>query len=110
MSRLSLSQYEDVISPDSLSEDEIRVVLALIFDHLELEIVRESDKTDFLVLLKQGNDSVVLRTALDTPELRRFLPVLSGNEGNVNLMHQIMNEVNSQDPDDWLPLFLDRAV
>jgi len=35
--------------------------------------------------------------------------VLSGNEGNVRLMREIMREVNSQDPDIWLPIFMEKA-
>ena len=61
------------------------------------------------VALRHGNDSVVVRARLDTPELGRFLPVLSGNEGNVRRMREIMHEVNSQDPEVWLPVFMETA-
>ena len=64
--KISLSQYEDVISPDSLSEDEIRVVLALIFDHLELEIVRERtpDYTSFRLRPRNERQNSVRRLHL----------------------------------------------
>jgi type IV secretion system protein VirB4 len=50
-----------------------------------------------------------VHTALDTPELLRFLPVLSGNEGNLRLMHNIMRDLNSENPEVWLPAFMEQA-
>jgi type IV secretion system protein VirB4 len=75
----------------------------------EFELVRDWEPEERLALLKQGDQSVVVRTALNTPNVARFLPVLSGNERNVRLMHEIMREVQSEDPDRWLPLFMERA-
>lgn len=36
-----LSQYQDVVSIDSLSIDEVRTVFCLVLDHLNLDIIRE---------------------------------------------------------------------
>ena len=92
---------------DRADERDYRRVFGL--SQREFELVREWEPEERLVLVKHGNDSVVVRTALDTPELARFVPVLSGNEGNVRLMREIMREVNSQDPDIWLPIFMEKA-
>lgn len=73
----------------------------------EFDLVREWEPAERLALVKHGNDSVVVKTALDSPELLRFLPVLSGNEGNVRRMREIIREVNSQDPEVWLPIFME---
>lgn len=92
---------------DRADERDYRKVFGL--SQREFELVREWEPEERLALVKHGNDSVVVRTALDTPELVRFVPVLSGNEGNVRLMREIMREVNSQDPDIWLPIFMEKA-
>ena len=90
---------------DRANEGDYRKVFGL--SQREFELVREWEPEERLALVKHGNDSVVVRTALDSPELMRFLPVLSGNEGNVRRMREIMREVNSQDPEVWLPIFME---
>lgn len=89
------------------NEHEYRKVFGL--SQREYELVREWEPEERLALIKHGNDSVVVRTALDTPELARFLQVLSGNEGNVRLMREIIRELKSDDPEVWLPVFMERA-
>jgi len=92
---------------DRADERDYRKVFGL--SQREFELVGEWEPEERLALVKHGNDSVVVRTALDTPELARFIPVLSGNEGNVRRMREIMREVNSQDPEIWLPVFMEKA-
>lgn len=92
---------------DRADERDYRKVFGL--SQREFELVREWEPEERLALVKHGNDSVVVRTGLDTPDLRRFLPVLSGNEGNVRRMHEIMRELGSEDPEVWLPVFMERA-
>jgi type IV secretion system protein VirB4 len=92
---------------DRADEHDYRNVFGL--SQREFELVREWEPEERLALVKHGNDSVVVRTGLDTPELRRFLPVLSGNEGNLRLMHNIMRDLNSEDPEVWLPVFMETA-
>lgn len=75
----------------------------------EFELVREWEPEERLALVKQGDQSVVIRTELDTPGIARFIPVLSGNEGNVRLMREVMRETASEDPEIWLPIFMERA-
>jgi type IV secretion system protein VirB4 len=92
---------------DRAAEQDYRKVFGL--SQREFDLVREWEPEERLALLKHGNDSVVVKTALDSPELLRFLPVLSGNEGNVRRMREVIREVNSQDPEVWLPIFMERA-
>lgn len=75
----------------------------------EFQLVREWEPQERLALVKQGDQSVVVRTALDEVAIARFLPVLSGNERNVRLMHEIVREVGSAAPEAWLPRFMDEA-
>lgn len=90
---------------DRAGEQDYRKAFGL--SQREFELVREWEPEERLALVKHGNDSVVVKTALDSPELLRFLPVLSGNEGNVRRMREIIREVNSQDPEVWLPIFME---
>lgn len=92
---------------DRADEKDYRDVFGL--SQREFELVREWLPEERLALVKHGSDSVVVRTGLDTPELRRLLPVLSGNEGNVRLMRRLMHELGSDDPDVWLTPFLEQA-
>lgn len=75
----------------------------------EFELVRDWEPEERFVLVKQGDESVVVRTALDTPAIRRIVPVLSGNEGNVRLMHRLIEDAGTEDPDVWLPSFMELA-
>ena len=90
---------------DRADEKDYRKVFGL--SQREFELVRDWEPEERLALVKHGNDSVVVKTALDSPELLRFLPVLSGNEGNVRRMREIIREVNSQDPEVWLARFME---
>ena len=90
---------------DRADERDYRRVFGL--SQREFELVREWEPEERLALVKHGNDSVVVRTALDSPELMRFLPVLSGNEGNVRRMREIIRRVESTDPEVWLPIFME---
>ncbi len=90
---------------DRADERDYRKVFGL--SQREFELVREWQPEERLALVKHGNDSVVVKTALDSPDLFRFLPVLSGNEGNVRRMREIIRKVNSQDPEIWLPIFME---
>ncbi|WP_373741703.1 conjugal transfer protein [Neisseria sp.] len=53
-------------------------------------------------LIKQGNQSAF--ATLDLHGYDNELVVLSGTSENVVLMHRIMEETGSEDPDVWLPL------
>jgi type IV secretion system protein VirB4 len=75
----------------------------------EFQLVRAWQAEERLALVKQGDQSVVVRTALDTPGIARLLPVLSGNEGNVRLMRELIRRVGSEEPEAWLPQFLEVA-
>jgi type IV secretion system protein VirB4 len=76
----------------------------------EFQLVREWEPQERLALVKQGDQSVVVRTALDDPRIARFLPVLSGNERNVRLMREVLQDVGGDDPELWLPVFLEKAA
>ena len=56
------------------------------------------------MLIKQSKQSVF--ATLDLYGLDDELAVLSGTAENVALLHRIMQELDSEDPDVWLPVFV----
>ena len=57
-----------------------------------------------VMLIKQSKQSVF--ATLDLYGLDDELAVLSGTAENVALLHRIMQELGSEDPDVWLPVFV----
>ena len=81
-------------------------------DHLgltgtEFELLRKHDLQSHKLLIKQGEDAVVIQ--LDLTGMNDELAVLSGTSANVNLLDSIRAAVGD-DPDDWMPLFLDQRL
>jgi type IV secretion system protein VirB4 len=79
-------------------------------DHLGLtdtqfELLRGHDLQSHKLLIKQGDDAVVVQ--LDLAGMDEELAVLSGTSANVNLLDSIRADVGD-DPDDWMPLFLEQ--
>ena len=72
----------------------------------EFELIRTIPETARAFLVKNGNDSVVVRLNLASePDL---LTVLSGRERTTRLLDAIRSEVGDQ-PDAWLPRLLEAA-
>jgi type IV secretion system protein VirB4 len=74
----------------------------------EFEIVRTLNASERVFLIKHGKDSVLAK--LDLASLQQFIPVLSGTTANVQILHTVMDELKSEDPDIWLQAFLERAA
>ena len=83
-------------------------------NHLELTddafrfVQQDAMPRDFLV--KRGDDNIRLNFDLDVPNLKQFIPILSGNEKSARLMHAIIEEFGTTDPDVWVPVLMDRAM
>ncbi|MDD3465172.1 MAG: VirB4 family type IV secretion/conjugal transfer ATPase [Candidatus Cloacimonetes bacterium] len=71
----------------------------------EFEIIKGFNEDSRLFLVKQGHSSAIAR--LDLGGFDDELAVLSGSTDNIELLHQIMNEVG-EDPRNWLPIFHER--
>ena len=74
----------------------------------EFEIIRTLNPSERVLLIKHGKDSVLAK--LDLSELRQFIPILSGTTTNVQILHNLINELGSDDPDIWLTPFLERTA
>ena len=70
----------------------------------ELKIIRDIVPESRCFLVRHGTDSVIAR--LDLGTMDDFVSVLSGRTETVRLMHDIIKRVG-QDPDSWLPIFLE---
>lgn len=73
----------------------------------EYDLIKGIDPGSRFFVLKQGMQSVIAR--LDLNGFDKFINVLSGRNDSVILMHQIMKDVNSEHPKDWLHLFYERV-
>ena len=74
----------------------------------EFEIIRTLNPSERIFLIKHGKDSVLAK--LDLSELRHFIPILSGTTTNVQILHNLIEELGSDDPDVWLAPFLERTT
>ena len=74
----------------------------------EFEIIRTLNPSERVFLIKHGKDSVLAK--LDLSGLQQFIPILSGTTTNVQILHGLMEELHSDDPDVWLPPFLERTA
>jgi type IV secretory pathway VirB4 component len=72
----------------------------------EFNIVASLEDDSRMFLVKQGHRSSLAK--LDLGGLGDELAVLSGSTDNIELLHQVMSEVGSEDPEDWMPIFLSR--
>jgi len=72
----------------------------------EFSIVKTTDPSSRFFLIKQDNDGVVAR--LDLSGMESLIQILSGRNDTVALLDQIMDE-HGEDPQDWLPIFYQKA-
>lgn len=59
-------------------------------------------------IIKRGNESI--RAIFDLSDMKEFIPVLSSNDKGIALMEQVMNELHSDDPEKWVPVFMQRSL
>ena len=59
-------------------------------------------------IIKRGNESV--KVLFDLGDLQEFIPVLSSNDKGVALMEQIIDELGTNDPEKWVPVFMQRSL
>lgn len=74
----------------------------------EFEFVRDTPLESRTFLIRRGNESI--RARFDLSELPEFIPVLSSNDIGVALMEQVMAELQTKDPERWVPVFMERAL
>lgn len=81
---------------------------ALGLSEAEFAFVRDTPAHQRRLLIRRGSDSV--RAVFDLSGLPEFIPVLSSSDRGVALMHAVMAEVGSEDPSQWVPAFMARAM
>lgn len=72
----------------------------------EFEALKRLNEQSRTFLIKQGNQSCF--GVLDLYGMDDELAILSGSTDNVALLHEIMQEIGSENPDDWMPIFQKR--
>jgi len=71
---------------------------------VELDLVKSMNPAKRNILLKQGNQSVILDVYLGD-EMSTYIPILSGRKETVEILDELRNSVGN-DPEDWLPKFI----
>lgn len=74
----------------------------------EYDFVRDTPPEAYKFLIRRGNESI--RAVFDLSDLPAFIPVLSSNDKGVALMHELMREFGTEDPEVWGPVFMERAL
>ncbi|MDR5797983.1 type VI secretion protein [Caballeronia sp. LZ008] len=74
----------------------------------EFDFVHNTPPESFKFLIRRGNESI--RVKFDLSDMPEFIPVLSSNDKGVALMEQIISELGTDDPEKWLPVFMQRAI
>ncbi|WP_407604658.1 type VI secretion protein (plasmid) [Xanthomonas citri pv. mangiferaeindicae] len=74
----------------------------------EYEFVRDTPPENRTFLIRRGNESI--KAKFDLSDMPEFIPVLSSNDKGVALMEQIIRELETDDPEQWVPVFMERAI
>jgi len=74
----------------------------------EYEFVRDTPPENRTFLIRRGNESI--KAVFDLTDMPEFIPVLSSNDKGVALMDEIIRELDTNDPEQWVPMFMERAL
>lgn len=74
----------------------------------EFDFIRHTPPACRKFLIRRGNESI--RAKFDLSPLSQFIPILSSNDRSVQLMYAVMDELQSTDPEVWVPVFMEKAV
>ncbi|MDR3290220.1 MAG: VirB4 family type IV secretion/conjugal transfer ATPase [Rickettsiales bacterium] len=80
---------------------------AFMLSEREFQLVKTTDPGSRFFLLKQDNGGVIARVNLRG--MTDVINVLSGRADTVLLLDEIIKEIGSNKPDDWLPIFWKRV-
>jgi len=73
----------------------------------EFQLVKTTDPGTRFFLIKQDNSGVIARVNLSG--MTDCINVLSGRADTVLLLDEIIKEIGSDKPEDWLPVFYKRV-
>ncbi|WP_208457027.1 type VI secretion protein [Caballeronia zhejiangensis] len=74
----------------------------------EFDFVHDTPPESFKFLIRRGSESI--RVIFDLSDMPEFIPVLSSNAKGVALMERIIGELGTDDPEQWVPVFMQRAI
>jgi len=74
----------------------------------EWEIIHSFPEQSRMCLIKQGHRSTVASYSLEG--LEEFIDILSGSTDNIQLLDQIRAELETDDPQTWLPVLRERIA
>jgi len=74
----------------------------------EVKFLEETPPKSHKFLIRRGNESI--RAIFDLSDISHVIPVLSSNDKGVRLMHEIMKELGTDEPETWVPVFMQRAI
>ncbi|EKS72421.1 Type IV secretion system protein VirB4 [Burkholderia sp. SJ98] len=74
----------------------------------EFDFVHDTPPESYKFLIRRGNESI--RVVFDLSDMPEFIPVLSSNAKGVALMERIIGELGTDDPEQWVPVFMERAI
>lgn len=74
----------------------------------EYEFVRDTPPENRTFLIRRGNESI--RAKFDLSDMPEFIPVLSSSDNGVVLMDELIGELETHDPEKWVPVFMERAL
>lgn len=74
----------------------------------EYEFVRDTPQKTRSFLIRRGNESI--KAVFDLSDMTEFIPVLSSNDKGIALMEEIISELGTDDPEQWVPVFMSRAI
>jgi type IV secretion system protein VirB4 len=81
---------------------------ALGLTQAEFEYVRDTSPEHRKFLIRRGNESI--KAVFDLSDMPEFIPVLSSNDKGVALMDDIIRELGTAAPEQWVPVFMERAM
>lgn len=73
----------------------------------EYHFIRHTPTACRKFLIKRGTESV--RAIFDLTPLSSFIPILSSNAQSVQLMYELMSQLQSTDPEVWVPVFMQKV-
>lgn len=74
----------------------------------EFEFIRDTPCTSRQFLIRRGRESV--KAIFDLSALPEFIAVLSSNDRGVALMEEIKRELATEEPEKWVPVFMQRSL
>lgn len=87
---------------------EAEYVHALGLTPAEFEFVRDEPIENRTFLIRRGNESI--KAKFDLSSMAEFVPLLSSNDKGVALMEAIIRELGSDEPERWVPVFMQRSM